>query len=233
MTSKHAEHRNDRALAALAHELRNRLAPISNAAQILKVEGLKGPNFRWSIEVIELQIKRITRLIDMFARSDGPGQGGELVVRLPWDRAAAEPRCDAIPASDNGTGTIPGRRILIVDDNRNHALSLGVLLSSLGHEVVTAYDGPTAVQLACEHRPDLLLVDIGLPGIDGYEVARRCRADLGLERTAFVAMTGYGKEQDQRRAQEAGFIAHFVKPINFDDLRRLLAQSDLLAAKAQ
>jgi two-component system CheB/CheR fusion protein len=168
----------------------------------------------------------------VFARSDGPGQGSEFVVRLPFDANAGEVRSDAIPASDNGTGQLPSRRILVVDDNRNHALSLGVLLGSLGQDVVMAYDGPTALELACAHRPDLILVDIGLPGIDGYEVARRCRANDVLEQAVLVAMTGYGKEDDERQSREAGFIAHFVKPINLGDLRRLLEQSDVFAPKA-
>ena len=117
----------------------------------------------------------------------------------------------------------------MVDDKRSSADSLGVLLRTLGQDVEMAYDGPSALGLIRSRRPDLVLLDIGLPGMDGYEVARRCREDGDLRRVMLVAMTGYGKEEDRRRSQEAGFNAHLVKPINLEDLRVLLTQPDPMA----
>ena len=124
------------------------------------------------------------------------------------------------------TRQLPRRRILVVDDNRSNAPSLDVLLRALGQDVHTAYDGQTALELARQHHPDVVLLDIGLPVMDGYEVARRCRQEPGLEHMTLVAMTGYGKEEDRQRSQEAGFNAHLVKPVNLDDLRLLLNQPD-------
>ena len=92
-----------------------------------------------------------------------------------------------------------------------------------------AYDGPAALELVRRRRPDLVLLDIGLPGMDGYEVARRCRQDEDLRGIMLVAMTGYGKDEDRRRSQEAGFNAHLVKPVNLEDLRVLLTQPDPMA----
>ncbi len=374
---KEADQRKDQFLAMLAHELRNPLAPIANAVQIMKVQGLNGPNFEWSVKVIEDQIKHMSRMVDdlldvsritrgkvvlqkepvelqavvdlaveasrpliedyhhhltvtlpdhpvllevdparmaqvlsnllnnaakytdeggeialiaeregrevaihvrdngtgiapellphifdMFtqadqtlsrsrgglgigltlvrslvemhdgrvtARSAGPGLGSEFTVRLPVSPdAPAEPPADG-PAGDESIPRLPRRRILVVDDNRSNATSLGVLLRALGQEVEMAYDGPAALELVRRRRPDLVLLDIGLPGMDGYEVARRCREDEGTRRIMLVAMTGYGKEEDRRRSQEAGFNVHLVKPVNLEDLQMILNQPESLA----
>jgi signal transduction histidine kinase len=372
---KEADVRKDQFLAMLAHELRNPLAPISNAVQIMKAEGLSGPYFQWSVKVIEDQIKQMTRMVDdlldvsritrgkvvlqtepidlevvvalaveasqpliedckhqltvtlppdpillevdparmaqvlsnllnnaakytdeggeisltaepsgrevlirirdngigiapellphvfdMFTQadqtlsrsrgglgigltlvrslvemhngrvsvhSDGPDRGSEFTVCLP---VATQPDADPGDADDDADDDpglqLPRRRILVVDDNRSHATSLGVLLRTMGQDVDEAYDGVTALELARRHRPDVILLDIGLPVMDGYEVARRCRGQEGLEGTMLVAMTGYGKEEDRRRSQEAGFNVHLVKPVNLEDLRMLLNQPD-------
>jgi signal transduction histidine kinase len=367
-----ADRRKDQFLAVLAHELRNPLAPISNAVQIMKVEGPSGPNFRWSMEVIESQVKQMTRMIDdlldvsritrgkvavskepitlrevvelgveasrplfqdsrhnltvslparpivldvdrarigqvianllnnaakytdsggqitvsaevtagevvirvcdngigippellprvfdpfiqadetasrsrgglgigltlvralvelhggrVIARSAGAGRGSEFIVRLPLTPGTGRRGSEDDQSSNESAIQVPRRRVLVVDDNRNHATSLGVLLGSLGQDVLMAHDGLTAWELASQERPDLLLLDIGLPGIDGYEVARRCRSNHELDHTVMVAMTGYGKEDDHRRSREAGFIGHFVKPLKIQDLQRLLEQ---------
>jgi signal transduction histidine kinase len=378
---KEGDERKDQFLAMLAHELRNPLAPISNAVQIMKAEGLSGPYFQWSIKVIEDQIKQMTRMVDdlldvsritrgkvvlqkepidlevvvdlaveasrplikdckheltvvlpprpiilevdparmaqvlsnllnnaakytdeggeislsaeqtglevlirvrdngigiapellphvfdMFTQadqtlsrsrgglgigltlvrslvemhdgrvgvhSDGPDRGSEFTVRLPLPAQpdAAQPDA-ADPVTDDAGIPFQRRRILVVDDNRSHATSLGVLLRTMGHQVDEAYDGVTALELAQRHRPDVILLDIGLPVMDGYEVARRCREQKDLEQTMLVAMTGYGKEEDRRRSQEAGFNVHLVKPVNLEDLRMLLNQPDLSAPRS-
>jgi signal transduction histidine kinase len=378
---KEGDERKDQFLAMLAHELRNPLAPISNAVQIMKAEGLSGPYFQWSIKVIEDQIKQMTRMVDdlldvsritrgkvvlqkepidlevvvdlaveasrplikdckheltvvlpprpiilevdparmaqvlsnllnnaakytdeggeislsaeqagrevlirvrdngigiaaellphvfdMFTQadqtlsrsrgglgigltlvrslvemhdgrvgvhSDGPDRGSEFTVRLPLPAQPDAAQPDAADPATNDPGIpLPRRRILVVDDNRSHATSLGVLLRTMGHQVDEAYDGVTALELARRHRPDVILLDIGLPVMDGYEVARRCREQKDLEQTMLVAMTGYGKEEDRRRSQEAGFNVHLVKPVNLEDLRMLLNQPDLSAPRS-
>ena len=121
-----------------------------------------------------------------------------------------------------GTGDCLARRVLVVDDNLQNAASLEKLLIALGQEVETAHDGQQALELARTYQPDIVLLDIGLPVMDGYEVARLCRQDPRLQKITLVAMTGYGKDEDKQRSQEAGFNAHLVKPVNLEDLQLLL-----------
>src|SRR5262249_33866753 len=147
----------------------------------------------------------VHRLVEMHggsvqAFSDGPGKGSELVVRLPA-LAGPRPRGPA-PVEANGRGA--ARRILVVDDNADAADGLSYFLAMSGHEVRTAYDGREALAAARAYRPEAVLLDIGMPGMDGYEVARRLRQEPGLERALLVALTGYGQEEDRRRSREAG-----------------------------
>jgi signal transduction histidine kinase/ActR/RegA family two-component response regulator len=164
--------------------------------------------------------------------SPGLGQGSEFVVHLPLVMEPIE-----TPAVTNGSSTPPlaqvqlldrpnsgARRLLVVDDNIDGAESLALLLRLEGHEVRTAYDGPSALQAAVVHRPEVVLLDIGLPqGMDGYEVARRLRRQEGLEGVLLVAVTGYGQDEDRRRSREAGFDAHLVKPVELEEIRLQLA----------
>jgi two-component system CheB/CheR fusion protein len=115
------------------------------------------------------------------------------------------------------------RRVLVVEDNRDAADTLCLLLQMLGHEVQVAYTGPDGVGRAASWLPEVVLCDIGLPGIDGFEVAQRLRRQPGTEQALLVAITGYGTEQDRRRGREAGFDHYLVKPADPNDLRRLLA----------
>jgi CheY-like chemotaxis protein len=159
------------------------------------------------------------------AQSAGLGHGSEFVVALPT--AASSAKLAPHPAADGSRDVqLPRRRILVVDDKRSNAQSLEVLLRALGQEVYTAYDGKEALEMAREHRPDVILLDIGLPIIDGYEVARRCREQPELQQTTLVAMTGYGQDSDRQRSHEAGFDAHLVKPVDLDNLLQLLSQPD-------
>jgi signal transduction histidine kinase/integral membrane sensor domain MASE1 len=154
--------------------------------------------------------------------SDGPGRGSEFVVRLPClpPRTAREPPPAKAPAA---APRVAGRRVLVVDDNLDSAESLAILLQMQGHDVRMAYDGPSALVAAREHRPELVLLDIGLPaGMDGYELAQRLRPEAGLERAVIVAVTGYGQEEDRRRTADAGFDGHLVKPVDIQQLSRLL-----------
>ena len=114
-------------------------------------------------------------------------------------------------------------RVLVVDDNGDTAESLALLLRESGHDVRTAPDGPTALEVALDYRPHVALLDIGLPGLDGYEVAKRMRQQPILQDVVLVAMTGYGSESDRERSQEAGFDHHLVKPIKFEKVQKILA----------
>ncbi|MFN7134382.1 MAG: ATP-binding protein, partial [Myxococcales bacterium] len=152
------------------------------------------------------------------AASEGAGRGSTFTVRLPIVESSAEAaRADAGP----GAGR---RRVLVVDDNVPAATLLGRLLGKLGgHEVRLAHDGAAAVAEAESFRPDLILLDIGLPKMDGYEVARRLRGRPELDGALLVALTGYGTAEDRRRSLEAGFDDHLVKPPDVEMLRRVLA----------
>jgi two-component system CheB/CheR fusion protein len=113
--------------------------------------------------------------------------------------------------------------VLVVDDSEDTAESLATLLSVAGHKVRTALDGEAALKAAQEFRPEAVLLDIGLPGMDGYTVARQLRQLPGLEKALLVAITGYGREEDRQHSREAGFDHHLVKPVDLKQLRELLA----------
>jgi two-component system CheB/CheR fusion protein len=154
------------------------------------------------------------------AHSEGPGRGSEFVVRLP---ALTEAGPGQSPAgTDRGN---PGRRqlrILVVDNIQESAQSVALLLRMWGHAVRVAIDPFAALEDACAHPPDVALLDLGMPGMDGYELARRLRAQSGPNGTVLVALTGYSMEEDRRRAREVGFDHFFVKPVAPEDLRHLL-----------
>lgn len=113
-------------------------------------------------------------------------------------------------------------RILVVEDNADQADSLAELLTTWGHEVAVAYDGLNGVERAWNFQPDVAIMDIGLPRIDGYEAARRLRADPATSRIYLIALTGYGRDEDRRQALAAGFNLHLTKPADLDELRRAL-----------
>jgi PAS domain S-box-containing protein len=370
---RQAARRKDEFLAMLAHELRNPLAPISNAVQIMRMEGPSGANYHWSIEVIEAQVKQMARMVDdlldvsritrgkvklvrenvdvatvvdqavlacrpeiddrkqdltvsvpsdalmleadpvrltqvlgnllhnaskytseggklaltvekagenevvitvkdtgigiakemlpkvfdlftqaeqsldrsqgglgigltlvrhlveqhggsVSAHSEGLGRGSEFVVRLPLateGQGAALARKDIEPA----TSGPELRRILVVDDNQDSARSLGVLLQAAGHDVQTAIDGVAALEITRSWRPEIVLLDIGLPGMDGYEVARRIRQGPDINAVLLVAISGYGTEENKKRAQQAGFDAYLIKPVDMKALEEIISRS--------
>ena len=119
------------------------------------------------------------------------------------------------------------RRVLIVDDNRNSAKSLSMLLQMEGHQVTVAFDGPSALEAARTTLPEVILLDIGLPGMDGLEVARRLRQDPNLDNVLLVALSGYGQDEDLRRSREAGFNSHLIKPVKLGTLNKLILNPDL------
>jgi CheY-like chemotaxis protein len=153
------------------------------------------------------------------AKSDGPGRGSEFVVRLPAER---EERAGAARISTETTPADEPLRILVVDDNEDSAESMAMFLSMNGHEVRTAHDGLTAVAEEESFHPAAVLLDIGLPGLNGYEAAQRIRAKRG-DRVVLVAVTGWGQEEDRRRSRQAGFDHHLTKPVELDGLRRVLS----------
>jgi signal transduction histidine kinase len=184
-------------------------------------------SYQWGLGIGLALVRRLVELHggSVQAFSEGPGTGSEFVVRLPLQ---AEPV--AVPPESAAGGGRPAarpRRVLVVDDNQDAAQSLACLLELEGHEVRTAHDGTAALETARAFPPDVVLLDIGLPGLDGYQVARRLRELLGLEQALLVAVTGYGQEEDRRRAEEAGFDHHLAKPVDLEALHELLAGAEL------
>lgn len=170
----------------------------------------------------------VKKLIEMHggtvdAYSAGRGKGAAFIVRL---RVAAEGR-SARDGTDEAPGgpLQPSRRILVVDDSRDTAENLGSLLRLMGHEVRIAFDGPTALDAIRSDRPELILLDIGLPGMHGYDVAEHIRKDPDLQNLVLAAVTGWGQEEDRRRAREAGFDYHLTKPLTRAVLEQLLRAS--------
>jgi CheY-like chemotaxis protein len=154
------------------------------------------------------------------ARSVGPGEGSEFIVRLP---VLLSPTVNTPGVTDDGdTNPCTAHRILVVDDNRDGANSLALLLQAMGHDTRTAHDGLEAVEAATTFRPEVMLLDIGLPRLNGYEVARRIRAQPWGAHMVLIAQTGWGQEEDHRRSKEAGFNFHLVKPVDPADLEKLL-----------
>ena len=151
------------------------------------------------------------------ARSDGPGTGSEFVVTLPL-LPAMHAESEPTPALD----ALPARRVLIVDDNGDAAETLGTLLETLGAVVAVVNSGRSALSAFDTFRPDTVLLDIGMPEMDGYEVARRLRALPNHPDVQLIALTGWGQHHDQRRARAAGFDHHMVKPPDIVRLRQLL-----------
>jgi CheY-like chemotaxis protein len=152
------------------------------------------------------------------ARSDGKGRGSSFEVRMPLAAPSPDARARAAPAK-----TV-AQRVLIVEDGKDTRDSLGMLIEAWGHHVVYATNGPEGVERAGEERPDVILVDIGLPGYDGYQVARTIRAgDDAWRRTVrLIALTGYGQPADRARAMDSGFDAHVLKPVEPGTLQEML-----------
>ena len=158
------------------------------------------------------------------AKSDGLGQGSKFTVRLP---ALAEDarRESASRRSAPSLDAFPARCILIVDDNEDAALALSGVLEAYGHTVHQAHDGPSSLESAALHKPQAILLDIGLPGLDGYEVAKRLRQDPDLSHVLLIAISGYCQEEDRQRSREAGFDHHLAKPTDHRELLALLSET--------
>jgi PAS domain S-box-containing protein len=169
----------------------------------------------------------VRRLVEMhggsvMATSAGLGEGSEFVVTLPLTQGAS----DVVPGQAPAAAAPAGRlRMLVVDDNGDSAESLALLLSLAGHETHVAHTGPEALDRADALRPDAVLLDLGLPGLNGYEVCRRLRAAAWAREIPIVAITGWGQADDRQRSKDAGFDGHLVKPVVFGELTALLDES--------
>jgi PAS domain S-box-containing protein len=172
----------------------------------------------------------VRRLVEMHggkieARSAGLGKGSEFLVRLP---ALAEPASESARKTSEASSASSAkgpRRMLVVDDNVDSAESMALVLRLQGHEVRLAYDGQSALEEAQSFRPEVMFLDLDLPKMDGYEVARRLRLEPAMRYMTLVAMTGYGQEEDRQRTQEAGFQLHLVKPVDFNKVEELLSSA--------
>jgi two-component system CheB/CheR fusion protein len=153
-------------------------------------------------------------------KSDGVGRGSEFLVHLPLTSPPPATREEPAPKAAKKRRT--PRRVLVVDDNRDQAESLGMLLEIFGHQVRIAFDGNQALEIAQDFKPQMVLLDIGLPGMSGYELARRIREVPALEKTVLVAQTGWGEEADRQRSAEAGIDRHLVKPVDIQVVEEIL-----------
>jgi signal transduction histidine kinase/CheY-like chemotaxis protein len=160
------------------------------------------------------------------AFSEGIGKGSEFVVRLPLASPGNESKRETLPQITARDSRSVRRRVVIVDDNRDAARSLELLLKSAGHEVHTALTGPDGVKCVATFQPEVVVLDIGLPEMDGYEVARRVRELPGGENIMLIALTGWGQPDDRRRATDAGFDYHLTKPVELGMLTDLLNRTD-------
>jgi CheY-like chemotaxis protein len=178
-----------------------------------------------SQEGLGIGLTLVKRLVEMHggsieARSDGEGQGSEFIVRLPVISKPAVSAPHTGAASESSTP----HRVLIVDDNRDSADSLAMLFEITGNKTFLAYDGFEALEAIDEQRPEVVLLDIGLPKLDGHEVCRRIREKPWAKDIVIIALTGWGQDDDRRKSEEAGFNGHLVKPVDYDRLLSLLAE---------
>ena len=163
-------------------------------------------------ELVEMHGGRID------ARSDGPGTGTELVIRLPVSATEVQPR-----GAEPITARNLARRVVVIDDNHDASNTTAMLVEALGGECRVAYDGISGVHEVLAYRPEIVLLDIGMPGLDGYETCSRIRRELG-HRVIVVALTGFGREHDRDKALQSGFDAHLMKPVDPKELARLLSE---------
>ena len=160
------------------------------------------------------------------AQSAGPGTGSEFVVRLPLvDARVASQQSD--PATDTATAKARRRRVLIVEDNIDSAESLRMLLELDGHDARCVYDGVAALELVPSFEPDVAILDLGLPQMNGFELAQRLRDLPQTRQSLLVALTGYGQSEDKRRTEAAGFDHHLVKPVDPEQLSALVGSSPM------
>ncbi|MFL6574432.1 MAG: response regulator, partial [Burkholderiales bacterium] len=160
------------------------------------------------------------------AHSEGENKGAEFTLRIPLLESAPASAQPAKATAEDLAKPMVAKRILVVDDNVDAAVTLALLLQSLGHETCVVHDGRQALRMALEFRPDVVLLDIGMPGLDGYEVARQLRALKRERPLRIIAITGWGQEADRTRSREAGFDVHLVKPVDPTLLTSVIASNN-------
>ena len=204
----------DTGIGMEAHQLDRMFEPFAQAENTLaRTHGGLGLGLALVKSLVEMHGGRVS------AHSQGLGLGCEIVVTLPLAvaPAGAAEKAPVVTATS-------GSSVLLIEDNVDAAQSLADILQLNGHRVRVAYDGTTGIAMAVELKPDVVLCDIGLPDVDGYQVARRLRADQSLRSTRLIAVTGYAQYADKKKAMDAGFDAHLTKPPDLDKLNELLAK---------
>lgn len=203
-SKKNPDHNEkDEFIAMLAHELRNPLATILSSAELIEAQGFDAPNSMTLLHTIQERVRTTSNILATLLESSH------------------------IPAN-NSESIQCKKKILVVDDNVTAATSLGRLLELRGHDVAVAHSGPEALTMAREFVPDAVILDIKMPEMDGYEVARQLRAESGSA-YALVALTGFGQSEDKEMARQAGFDSHLTKPVALKELEAVL--HELLASK--
>jgi CheY-like chemotaxis protein len=188
----------------------------------------------WSTSGLGIGLTLVRKLVELHrgsvqAFSDGPGRGSEFVVRLPITAARARTK-EGLETRIPSAKCDACKRVLVVDDNADAAESLAMWLRLQGHEVQTVYDGLAVMSAVNAFRPQALLLDLGLPGMSGYEVAKELRSDPRWKKLVLAAVTGYGQDDDRRRSRESGFDYHLVKPVEPAQMQQVLADPRLSAA---
>jgi len=201
-------------LALLGHELRNPLAAIRSALAVIRHAECDSETTTAAEQVVDRQVAQLGRLVDDLLDAGR---------RPRIDSVGDDTATAGVPPSQTPQPGTPSLRVLVVDDNRDAADMLKTLLQLSGHEVHAVYDGEAAVEATASLAPDVILLDIGLPKLNGYEAARHIRAQQGNRKLVIVALTGGGQEADRRRSADAGFDAHWVKPVDDQTLERFLA----------
>jgi PAS domain S-box-containing protein len=218
---READRQKDEFLATLSHELRNPLAPISAAAELLKHAKSLAPELRAATTILERQTRHMRHLVDDLLDMSRITSGRFRLQPEPAAAAAAE----RAPAPERHSDLAVSRRVLIADDNHDAAVSLSMLLQSLGHDTRVVHDGVEALEEAELFHPEVVLLDIGMPRLDGYETARRIARRPWAAATQIVAVTGWGQETDRQRARESGFHRHLVKPADLDALLQVMSSA--------
>jgi CheY-like chemotaxis protein len=202
--------------------------PLDSLPRIFEMFSQVDANMERSQGGLGIGLTLVRRLVEMHggtveAHSDGPGQGSEFSVILPLLEKAIEDQGSRSGRGEPVAASLK-RRILIVDDNHDSAMSLGMMLTLMGNETRLAHDGLAAVEAASNFLPDIVLLDIGLPKLNGYEACRRMRTHAWSKDMVIVALTGWGQEDDRRRSAEAGFNHHMVKPIEVIEIEKILGE---------